>query len=144
MSSINKAFILGNLGRDPEVRQTPSGQSVARFSVATSRRWTDKSGERQEKTEWHNIVVWGKMADIVGKYLNKGRTVFVEGEIQSRSYDDKDGNKRYITEINARDIQFVGGGRNNDGGRGYIAVSSDNGDDATSADPQPQQDDIPF
>lgn len=110
MSSLNKAIIMGNLGRDPEVRFTTSGQAVCNFSVATSRRWTDGQGQKQEKTEWHNIVVWGKTAENCGKYLAKGRTVLIEGEIQTRSWDDKDGNKKYTTEIVARDVQFIGGG----------------------------------
>ncbi len=108
---VNKAIIIGNLGRDPEVRFTPSGRAVAKFSVATTEKWTDQQGQKQEKTEWHNIVVWGKQAETCGQYLAKGRQVFVEGRITNRSYDDKDGNKSYITEIIARDVRFLGGGR---------------------------------
>ena len=116
---VNKAIIVGNLGRDPEVRFTAGGKAVARFSVATTDRWTDQQGQRQEKTEWHNIVVWGKQAETCGQYLAKGRQVFVEGRIQTRNYDDKDGNKRYITEIIANDVQFLGGGdRRENTGRG--------------------------
>ena len=107
---VNKAIIIGNLGRDPEVRFTPSGRAVAKFSVATTEKWTDQQGQKQEKTEWHNIVVWGKQAETCGQYLAKGRQVFVEGRITNRSYDDKDGNKKYITEIIARDVRFLGGG----------------------------------
>src|SRR5215470_7748818 len=85
---VNKAIIVGNLGRDPEVRFTPSGRAVAKFSVATTERWTDQQGQRQEKTEWHNIVVWGKQAETCGQYLSKGRQVYVEGRIATRNYDD--------------------------------------------------------
>src|SRR5690606_26707219 len=106
---VNKAIILGNLGKDPEVRFTNSGQAVCQFSVATSERWLDSDGNKQERTEWHNVVVWGKQAENCGQYLNKGSQVFVEGRIQTRSYDDKDGNKRYMTEIVAKDVRFLGG-----------------------------------
>jgi len=115
---VNKVILIGNLGADPEVRFTPSGQAVANFRVATNESWTDKSGNKQERTEWHRIVVWGKRAEVCSKYLAKGRQVFVEGRIQTRTYDDKDGNKRYITEIIANDVQFLGGGKEGGGGGG--------------------------
>lgn len=105
---VNKAIILGNLGKDPELRYTPSGLAIARFPVATNERWLDQSNQRQERTEWHNIVVFGKQAENCGQYLSKGRQVFVEGSIRTRSYEDKDGNKRYVTEIVARDVRFLG------------------------------------
>ena len=108
---VNKVILVGNLGRDPEVRFTPNGRALAKFSLATTERWTDQDGNKQERTEWHNVVVWGKQAETCGQYLSKGRQVFVEGSIRSRQYDDKDGNKRYITEIVARDVRFLGGGR---------------------------------
>ncbi|MGE0289096.1 MAG: single-stranded DNA-binding protein [Bradyrhizobium sp.] len=108
---VNKAIIVGNLGKDPEVKFLNSGQAVCKFSVATTERWNDTNGEKQERTEWHNIVVWGKQAEACGQYLNKGRQVYVEGRITNRSYDDKDGNKRYITEIIARDVRFLGGAK---------------------------------
>lgn len=107
---VNKVILVGNLGKDPEVRFTPNGRALAKFPVATSERWTDQDGNKQERTEWHNVVVWGKQAETCGQYLSKGRQVFVEGSIRSRQYDDKDGNKRYITEIVARDVRFLGGG----------------------------------
>jgi len=107
---VNKAILVGNLGSDPEMRYTPSGQGVCEFRVATNESWNDKNGQRQERTEWHRIVVWGKRAEICSKYLSKGRSVYVEGRIQTRTYDDKEGNKRYITEIVAQDVQFLGGG----------------------------------
>ncbi len=107
--SVNKVILLGRLGQDPELKYTPSGSGVCNFSVATSESWTDKSGQKQEKTEWHRIVVWGKLAELCNQYLAKGRQVFVEGKLQTRSWDDKDGNKRYTTEINAATVQFIGG-----------------------------------
>jgi single-strand DNA-binding protein len=107
---VNKVILVGHLGADPDMRYTPSGQGVCELRLATSESWNDKNGQRQERTEWHRIVVWGKRAEVCSKYLAKGRQVFVEGRIQTRSYDDKDGNKRYITEIIAADVQFLGGG----------------------------------
>ena len=99
MASVNKAILIGNLGRDPELRYTPSGRAVANFSIATSERWKGQDGENQEKTEWHNIVLWGRQAEIAKEYLSKGSPVYIEGRIQTRSYDDKNGVKKYITEI---------------------------------------------
>src|SRR2546425_2296245 len=110
MASVNKVILVGNLGKDPEVRFTPSGRAVAKFSLATTDSWMDQESGRQERTEWHNIVVWGKQAESCGQYLTKGRQVYIEGSLRSRSYDDKDGNKRYITEIVAQRVQFLGGG----------------------------------
>jgi single-strand DNA-binding protein len=108
---VNKVILIGNLGADPDMRYTPSGQGVCELRIATSESWNDKNGQRQERTEWHRIVVWGKRAEVCSKYLSKGRQVYVEGRIQTRSYDDKEGHKRYITEIIASDVQFLGGGR---------------------------------
>ena len=108
--SVNKAILVGNLGKDPELRFTPSGVAVATFSLATSERYKGKDGQQQEKTDWHNIVVWRQLAEICEKYLTKGKQVYIEGKIQTRSYDDKDGNKRYITEIVADKMQMLGGG----------------------------------
>ncbi len=110
MSSVNKAIIIGRLGADPEVRYTPGGQNVANFRVATNEAWTDKNGQRQERTEWHRIVVWGRQADLCKEYLRKGRTVYVEGRLQTREWDDRDGNKRYVTEIVAQSVRFLDGG----------------------------------
>jgi single-strand DNA-binding protein len=144
---VNKAIIVGNLGRDPEVRFTPDGRAVARFSVATTERWTDQQGQRQERTEWHNVVVWGKQAEACGQYLSKGRQVFVEGSIRSRSYDDKTGNKRYITEIIARDVRFLGSsGAGAGGGAGRVSdqgFAAPPGEDAP-AGTSDVEDDIPF
>lgn len=106
--SVNKVILVGNLGKDPELRYTPSGAAVASFSLATTERYKDKSGEYQEKTEWHNIIAWRQLAEICGKYLHKGKQVYIEGKIQTRSYDDRDGNKRYVTEIIADQVQMLG------------------------------------
>jgi len=108
MSSLNKVLLIGRLGKDPEIRYTPDGAPVANFSLATSEFWTDKSGTRQERTEWHNIVAWNKLADLSKRYLAKGRQVFVEGRIRTREWDDKDGNKRRTTEIVASQMVLLG------------------------------------
>ncbi len=156
MASLNRTLLIGNLGADPEVRYTQGGSAVANFRIATTEVWNDKSsGERNERTEWHRIVVWGKQAENCGEYLKKGRTVFVEGRIQTREWQDKDGNKRYTTEIVANNVQFLGGrgeggggGGGGGGGRGgsYQGGGSDfpsSGDQ--NMDPPPMgDDDIPF
>ncbi len=134
---VNKVILVGNLGKDPEVRFTPNGQAKASFPVATTEKWKDQQGQLQERTEWHNVIVWGKQAETCGQYLSKGRQVFIEGRIQTRNYDDKDGNKRYITEIVARDVRFLGSG----GGRAPQEVSAPPGE---PAGPSSDDDDIPF
>jgi single-strand DNA-binding protein len=122
---VNKVFLVGNLGRDPEIRNLPSGQPVASFSVATSRRYKDREGNRREETEWHNVVCFGRQAEIAGQYLVKGRQVFIEGRIQTRSWDDKNtGEKKYKTEIVCENFQMLGGGRGEGGGRGGGAAQA--------------------
>jgi single-strand DNA-binding protein len=108
MGSVNKVILIGNLGRDPEVRYTQGGTPVANFTMATTDRWTDPSGERKERTEWHRIVVWGKQAEIAGEYLRKGRQVYVEGAMQTREWTDRDGTKRTTTEVRALRFQMLG------------------------------------
>jgi single-strand DNA-binding protein len=108
MSGVNKVILIGRLGQDPEVRYTPSGQAVANFSMATSENWTGKDGQKQERTEWHRIVVWGRLAELCKDYLRKGRQVYIDGKLQTRNWDDKDGKKRYTTEIVANTVQFLG------------------------------------
>lgn len=105
--SLNKVMIIGRLGQDPELKYTPGGAAVCNFSIATSESWTDKSGQKQEKTEWHRIVVWGKLAELCNQYLGKGRQAFVEGKLQTRAWEDKEGQKRYTTEIMANTVQFL-------------------------------------
>ena len=114
--SVNKVILVGNLGKDPELRYTPSGAAVATFSLATTDRFKDKDGN--QKTEWHNIVAWRQLAEICGKYLHKGKQVYIEGRIQTRSYEDRDGNERYITEIVADQMQMLGRA-GDEGGGGY-------------------------
>jgi len=109
MASVNKAILIGNLGKDPELRETQSGKSVASFPIATNEKWTDQSGEKHEKTEWHNIVAWGRTAEVCCEYLSKGSAVYIEGRLQTRKWQDKDGNDRYTTEIVADRMQFIGG-----------------------------------
>ena len=109
MPSVNKVILLGNLGRDPELRFLPNGDAVCNFSIATTDSWKDKAGEKQEKTEWHNIVMYRKLAEIAGEYLKKGRLVYLEGRLQTRKWQTKDGQDRYTTEIVADNMQMLGG-----------------------------------
>lgn len=140
MSGVNKVMIIGRLGTDPEVKTVSGGNTVARLSVATSENWTDREGQKQERTEWHRIVVWGKLAELCGKYLSKGRQVFVEGRLQTRSWEDQQGQKRYTTEIVASSVQFLGGPSAGAGAANDFGGSQDFG-------PEPAfdaSDDIPF
>ncbi|MBN1604044.1 MAG: single-stranded DNA-binding protein [Chitinispirillaceae bacterium] len=149
---VNKVILVGNLGKDPELKYTPGGQAVATFSLATSERFTDKNGQRQDRTEWHNIVVWGKQAEIVNQYLKKGRTVYLEGSIRTRSWDDKDGVKKYRTEINVQTFQFIGGnggGAPSSGGSSGSSYSDPGIPEVPSYDMGPvsqdsMADDLPF
>lgn len=116
---INKVILVGRLGKDPEIRSTPGGQSVAKFTIATDEKFTDRAGEKQERTEWHNIVAWGKLGEICGQYLKKGKLVYIEGSIRTDSWDDKEsGQKKYRTEIVARDMKMLDR-RGDEGGGGY-------------------------
>ena len=108
MSSLNKVLLIGRLGKDPEIRYTTDGSPVANFSLATSEFWTDKSGTRQERTEWHNIVAWNKLADLSKRYLTKGRQVYIEGRLRTREWDDRDGNKRRTVEVIASQLVLLG------------------------------------
>lgn len=110
MSGVNKVILVGRLGTDPEVKTISGGNNVARLSLATSENWMDKQGQKQERTEWHRVVVWGKLAELCGKYLSKGRQVYVEGRLQTRSWEDQQGVKKYSTEIVATTVQFLGAG----------------------------------
>lgn len=141
--SVNKAILIGNLGKDPEVRYTGSGVAVATFSMATSESWRDPEGNTQERTEWHNIVAWRKLAEICGEYLKKGSKVYVEGRLQYRTYDDKNGVKRYVTEIVMDELVML----DSKGREGMSASSSDKG--AALPPPPPsgptsKDDDLPF
>ncbi len=150
---INKVILIGNLGKDPEVRFTPGGQAVANFNIATSESWNDKtSGQKVEKTEWHRIVVWGKLAELCGEYLKKGRQCYVEGRLQTREWTDKEGQKKYTTEVVANTVQFLGGGPGRaEGAGGYqpkteTAPAGGNSNDSGPDDMggPPPADDIPF
>jgi len=115
MASVNKVILLGNLGRDPETRYTTGGDAVTNLNVATNEQWKDKNGEKQERTEWHRVVLFGRQAEVAGEYLKKGRSVYIEGRLQTRKYTDKDGVEKYSTEIVADRMQLVGGGREGGG-----------------------------
>jgi single-strand DNA-binding protein len=145
MASINKAILIGNLGRDPELRYTQGGQAVANFTLATNEKWNDKDGNSQERTEWHRIVVWGKQAENCAQYLSKGRNVYIEGRIQSRDWEDKEGNKRQTTEVVAQTVQFLGGPRPGGGGGGPDpGPGGPSGPSGPSGGGPPPSDDIPF
>lgn len=138
---VNRVILIGNLGNDPEVRFTPSGQAVANFRIATNESWTDKSGTKQERTEWHRIVVWGKIGELCGQYLKKGRQCFVEGRMQTREWTDKEGKKNYTTEVVAQNVQFLGGGRGEGAeGAGPRSGGARGGEDF--APPPPPSDDF--
>ena len=136
---LNKALIIGNLGRDPEMRYTQGGQAVTNFSVATGPRWAGPDGEQREDTEWHRIVAWGKLAEICNEYLGKGSSVYIEGRIQTRQYEDREGITRYSTEIVAREMQMLGRRPQSDGG------DSGGGDGSDDPGGEPiDVDDMPF
>jgi len=118
MASVNKVILIGNLGKDPEVRHLEGGVAVARFPIATSESFKDKSGQKQERTEWHNIVVWRGLAEVAEKYLKKGNSVYIEGRLRTNNYQDKDGVQRYSTEIVADNMTMLGGRNDNGGGGG--------------------------
>ena len=148
MGSLNKVQLIGNVCQDPEVRHTKSGQAVTSFSLATSERWTGKDGNKEEKTEFHRIVIWGKLAEISGEYLSKGKQIYVEGKNQTREWDDKDGNKRQTTEVVCHIMTMLGQAGGSGAGQ---ASSSNSGPPASSEAPSSsggsdefEEDDIPF
>jgi single-strand DNA-binding protein len=141
MAGVNKVILIGNLGRDPEIRYTKDGQAVANFTLATGESFTSREGKREERTEWHRIVVWGKTAENCAQYLAKGRTVYIEGRIQTREWEDKEGQKRKTTEIVAQTVQFLGGPR---GGAGAAPAREGGGYEAPAEGAPPAGDDIPF
>ena len=143
MASLNKVMLIGNLGKDPEVRYTGSGQAVAGFSLATSEKFKNKTGEWEERTEWHNITLWGKLAEIAGEYLSKGKTVYIEGRLQTRKWQDKSGNDRYTTDIVGDKMQMLSpkgeSRRGND-----VTSEPTSGGSSNYEEPPFQDDDIPF
>jgi len=139
-AGLNKIIVIGNLGRDPEMRYTASGQSVTSFSIASNRRYTTASGEQRDETEWFNVNAWGRFSELCNQYLSRGRQVYVEGRLSSRTYEARDGQTRFVNEINLTDIQFLGGsGPGED--RAPFAQDSSMGD---SAPPLDDVDDLPF
>jgi len=143
--SVNKAILIGNLGTDVELRSTSGGQNVANFRIATNRVYTDRSGQRQEQTEWHNIVAWGRLAEICEQYLKKGDQVYIEGRIQTRSWEDQSGQQRWTTEVVAQEMTMLGGGGG--GGTGRGRDSADTGFEEANGGPgtvQEEDDDVPF
>ena len=141
MASLNKVMLIGNLGKDPEVRFTASGQAVASFSLATSEKFKGKNGEWEERTEWHNITLWGKLAEIAGEYLSKGKTIFVEGRLQTRKWQEKSGNDRYTTDIVGDKMLMLSPKGERSGGE---TTSSPKSSGANYEEPPFQDDDIPF
>jgi single-strand DNA-binding protein len=130
MASVNKVILIGNLGRDPEVRYLPSGDAVANLNVATTEKWKDKNGEQQEQTEWHRVAFFGRQAEICGEYLRKGSQVYIEGRLQTRKWTDKDGNERYTTEIRGDRMQMLGG-------RGTGGAAEPPGREPAAREPEP-------
>ena len=146
MASLNKVMLIGNLGKDPEVRFTAAGQAVASFSLATSEKFKGKSGDMEERTEWHNITLWGKLAEIAGEYLSKGKTVYIEGRLQTRKWQDKNGNDRYTTDIVGDKMQMLSakGERSGGGGGSDTSSTPKSGGGSSYEEPPFQDDDIPF
>jgi single-strand DNA-binding protein len=151
MASVNKVILIGNLGRDPELRYTQGGQAVASFSIATTENFTKKNGEREERTEWHRIVAWARTAELCAQYLSKGRSVYIEGRLTTREWENKEGQKQRTTEIVAQTVQFLGprgqggaqGPARESGGRDPGA-SFDEGPAGSTGGGAPPEDDIPF
>ena len=147
MGSVNKVILVGNLGRDAELRYTPGGAAVATLNMATTEVWNDRNNQRQEKTEWHRVVLWGKQAESLQEYLTKGKQIYVEGRLQTRQWDDKDGNKRYTTEIKADRITLLGGGGGG-AARGVGGMDRSSSQMGGGMDEPPMEpitdDDIPF
>jgi single-strand DNA-binding protein len=148
MASLNKVMLIGNLGKDPEVRYTTSGAAVASFSLATSERFKNRSGEWEERTEWHNVTLWGRQAEVAGEYLSKGKTVYIEGRLQTRKWQDRDGRDRYTTEVVGERMQMLGGkgdGGSRQGGAGRVSEESGfGGSPGFEEPPFNPDDDIPF
>lgn len=143
-NGLNKAILIGNLGKDPEMRYTPGGLGIANFNIATSETWNNKEGAKETRTEWHRIVAFGKLAEICGEYLSKGKQVYIEGRIQTRDWEDKDGNKKYTTEIVANQMLMLGSRDAGDAARSQGGKGGGGGGFQGAPDPGPQDDDIPF
>jgi single-strand DNA-binding protein len=144
MGSVNKVILVGNLGRDAELRYTPGGAAVATLNLATTEIWNDKEGQRQEKTEWHRVILWGKQAETLNQYLQKGKQIYVEGRLQTRQWDDKDGNKRYTTEVRGDRVVLLSSGSGGGGGSRGGSMRSEMPHGEPDAVPELSEDDIPF
>jgi single-strand DNA-binding protein len=144
VASVNKVILVGNLGRDPEVRYMPSGDAMVNLSIATAENWKDKNGDRQEKTEWHRVVMFGRLAEIAGEYLKKGSQAYIEGRLQTRKWTDKEGQEKYTTEIVADRMQMLGGRSGSSGGSGGGGNSGDTSTESFSGGIDDLEDDIPF
>ncbi len=142
--SVNKAILIGRLGKDPELKYTSSGKAMTSFSLATSERWTDKDGQKQDKTTWHNIVAWGRQAEVMKEYLTKGKEVYIEGRIDNRSYEDKENVKKYISEIVVQSFQFVGSRNSGDSSSQQTPASEPSTSSAPQAGSASDDDDLPF
>ncbi|MCH8955371.1 single-stranded DNA-binding protein [candidate division KSB1 bacterium] len=141
--SVNKVILIGNLGSDPELKYTPSGAAVTNFNVATNEVWNDKDGNKQERTEWHRVVLWRKLAEIAGEYLKKGSKIYLEGRLQTRSWEDKDGVKRYTTEVVADNMTMLDA-KSEGGGSGSDVSSAPPASEAPPAADSGAEDDLPF
>jgi single-strand DNA-binding protein len=144
MASVNKVILIGRLGRDPELRYTQGGQAVANFTLATNERFANKSGEQQERTEWHRIVAWGKTGELCAQYLSKGRSVYIEGRLQTRDWEDKEGQKRSTTEIVAQNVTFLDSSRGGQGGGGGGGGGGGEPPRGEPSSAPPASDEIPF
>jgi len=143
-SSVNKVILIGRLGKDPEIRSTPQGTTVAKFTIATDERFTDRNGEKQERTEWHNITAWSKLAEICGQYLKKGKLVYIEGSLRTESWEDKDTKqKRYRTEIVAQNMQMLDR-KGDEGGGGGGSYSGAKRGPSASQEPPEDDEEVPF
>ncbi|WMJ71810.1 single-stranded DNA-binding protein [Cytophagaceae bacterium ABcell3] len=147
MAGVNKVILVGNLGRDPEIRAVESGRKVANFPIATTESYKDRNGERVEQTEWHNIVFWGPVVDVIEKYVKKGNQIYVEGKLRTRSYDDKEGIKRYVTEVMGQNLTLLGGGgmRSNDSDAGGSSnYEKPQQSSSAPVESESVEDDLPF
>lgn len=145
MDGVNKVILIGNVGKDAELKYTGPGTAVSSFTLATNETWKNKDGAKQSKTEWHTVVIWGRMAEGISKYITKGKNLFIEGKITTRSWEDKDGNKRYKTEIVASEVKFLGAAEKRDNGDYRTGTAEDQSQQQEESAPPPaDDDDLPF
>ena len=144
MAGVNKVILIGNLGADPELRYTPAGAAVASFNIATTEKWKDKDGQMQERTDWHRVVAWGKLAEIMGEWLKKGSQVYLEGRLQTRSYEDTNGVKKFITEVVAQEMEMLGGGKRGEAAGPESSVETPPAGEANGVPDPGDVSDLPF